>query len=285
MAFDLYTVDGGGMPIWSSDDRMVNLDDGRFAVVLGDANDTNPIPEDAFASSALYLEVVAESEVLSPRQRIAPAPQAVTAARAASDFTVPGSLDADSLVVSGDVALGDSPTDTTTLAGDLFVDNVRGDLFLEGDIKRELPNGGGANIFGTYCGATPTTTDRAISTGTDDGYVAARKLCEGVSTCGAGAHMCSAHEALISVQRDLIPNLQNDVEFWVSNMTYAIERDDESAMRDCIGWRETEIVKANGNITREYATTLRSYTRGALGRVVAPERRDCTESYPIFCCK
>lgn len=145
MSFDLYSVESGGTPVWTSDNRMVNVSDGRFAVTLGDANDVTPIPEDLFASSSIYLEVVAEGNSLTPRQRLAPAPQAVSAARAASDFDVPGNLDAQgninvdgtldvsakstfstidvisSATFRGGVNLGNAANDTISVAGELDV--------------------------------------------------------------------------------------------------------------------------------------------------------------------
>ena len=81
MQFKLYS-DASGAAFWTSDPRNVEVVGGKFAVTLGDANDTDKLEAQDFRHSELYVELVVDGTTLSPMQRIAPAPQAVTAAQA-----------------------------------------------------------------------------------------------------------------------------------------------------------------------------------------------------------
>ena len=81
MQFKLYS-DTSGAAFWTSDSRNVEVVGGKFAVTLGDANDANKLEAQDFRHSELYVELVVDGTTLSPKQRIAPAPQAITAAQA-----------------------------------------------------------------------------------------------------------------------------------------------------------------------------------------------------------
>ena len=200
MSFALYEQGVGGAPVWTSSNRTVTVTDGRFAVALGDTHDATPIPESIFSSSALYLEVVAEGNALTPRQRLAPAPQAIAAARASTDFDVPdnatvggtlgvsGKSTLSALDVNGNatfdanVTLGNAANDTTTVTGDLVVEGsldagqasisaTSGDASFT-DVSLENANVSGVvsvsasgvkmGLNGIYCGSTPPTTGKIV---------------------------------------------------------------------------------------------------------------------------
>lgn len=93
MSFALFNQPVGGAPLWVGTPRSIQVDEGAFSVALGAKPDTTKIQPSVFSESALYIELSVAGVPLSPRQRIAPAPQAIVAAMAAGDFTVPGSLD------------------------------------------------------------------------------------------------------------------------------------------------------------------------------------------------
>lgn len=84
MSFRLYDSTTSNSAKWGSSDRMVDVKDGVFSVVLGDGNDANSIENELFSVPSMYLEVVVQGTALTPRQRIAPAPQAVYSAAAGS---------------------------------------------------------------------------------------------------------------------------------------------------------------------------------------------------------
>ena len=284
MGFALFEQSTGGQALWTSSARTVAVDDGHFAVTLGDGNDTTPIPDATFSENALYIEVTVQGTPLTPRQRIAPSPHAITAARAMGRFTVPLDLTAGevrssgALLVDGDTTLGDGPGDTTTVNGALVVDRVEGGLTVDGELRRQRP--GGAELLGTFCGSTSPTDGSFVDTSNNTGYVAAKNLC--VSACGGSptAHMCSSHEVSMSLQHGMIPNTQNTDQFWVSSVSYTIDRTQNDITRDCVGWQTT--TQTNGRI--EYAVTIASQDRSGLGRVLTPELSNCTEQHRIACC-
>ena len=112
MRFKLYS-DASGAAFWTSDPRNVDVVGGKFAVTLGDANDTDKLEAQDFRHSELYVELVVDGTTLSPMQRIAPAPQAITAAQAAGDFHIASNVNVtDSANIGGDVVI----------SGDLRVD-------------------------------------------------------------------------------------------------------------------------------------------------------------------
>ena len=81
MQFKLYS-DASGAAFWTSDPRSVDVVGGKFAVTLGDVNDTDKLEAQDFRHSELYVELVVDGTTLSPKQRVAPAPQALVAASA-----------------------------------------------------------------------------------------------------------------------------------------------------------------------------------------------------------
>lgn len=83
MAFNLYDSTTSNIPVWPGSARTVDVKDGVFSVVLGDGNDAQTIPNEVFGNAAIYLEIVVQGTTLTPRQRLAPAPQAVYAAESA----------------------------------------------------------------------------------------------------------------------------------------------------------------------------------------------------------
>ena len=89
--FKLHDSEAGAVELWSSDSRTLDVKDGKFAVTLGDAHDTRQLQESFFREPALYVSINIDGTELSPRQRIAPAPQAIAAARA-ENGTPPGTI-------------------------------------------------------------------------------------------------------------------------------------------------------------------------------------------------
>lgn len=210
MSFRLYDQENSPSPKWTSADRMVTVSEGRFSVALGDATD-DMIPEDLFASSSLYLQVVAEGNALTPKQRIAPAPQAIAAARAATNFDVPG------------------------------------DLHLGGTLQRATA-GGGSRLLGTYCGSTsPTNGKVTYPIGSTDpnapiGLPAAQRLCE--DTCGSPtAHMCTSHEMMMSGQFGIFG--PQSPASWIGTMTWAFyytpEPQASYGVRDCAAMQSDSV--------------------------------------------
>lgn len=98
--------------LWTSSARKLTPSKGAFSVLLGDSSDSASIPIDAFRAPGLYVEVSVGEVALRPRQRVAPAAQAIIAAQALStpyaqaaeqsvqDFTVQRDL-----LVKGDAAV------------------------------------------------------------------------------------------------------------------------------------------------------------------------------------
>lgn len=273
MSFSLYEQGIGGAPIWSSSNRSVDVSDGRFAVALGDANDATPIPEDAFASSSLFLEIIAEGSALSPRQRIAPAPQALAAARAVHDFDVPGSLGvSDSLSVgpssisaaTGHASLSSLHVDDATVAGTLSVSS----------------NGEELSLNGVYCGSTPQTNGKFLYplgavAPLAEGYRAAKRLCE--DACGTTtAYMCSPGDMVKSAQIGVLPTVAN----WYA--TFSLDLFESGATnsqftRDCEGWTTDAITTGNrANFGPTFGFDANS--------TAFPNRNECNTLQPIACC-
>lgn len=223
MTFRLFEQDLGGTPAWSSSDRMVAVTDGRFAVALGDANDLTPIPEALFTSSSIYLEVVAEGNALSPRQRLAPAPQAVAAARAVSDFNVP-----DRLTVDGQSNLEDlNVRKSMTVSSDASVDGLllaRRRVVTANPSYRVAGNGRATSVMGTFCGDSPDTPGRIVyplgsTSPVHVGRVAAKQICE--DTCSSPtAHMCRAEEVSMSLELGMSPGVGSR---WYSLLNYTTQ--------------------------------------------------------------
>lgn len=64
----IYTVSAGGTAIYDEDHNPVTVNNGQFEIVLGsDASPTTGVWDSLDFSQALYLEITADSETLSPR--------------------------------------------------------------------------------------------------------------------------------------------------------------------------------------------------------------------------
>lgn len=74
LTFRIYTEEGGGTPLWSQEIKNVSFQKGIFSTILdlSAANDVNfDVP--------YYLEIVVDSDVMSPRQRLTAAGYAIMA--------------------------------------------------------------------------------------------------------------------------------------------------------------------------------------------------------------
>ena len=69
MEFHIYDALAGGSLLWSEAWGGITVSDGLFSVVLG--NNGTPLTELVFDGPGRYLEIVVNSEVLSPRQTLA----------------------------------------------------------------------------------------------------------------------------------------------------------------------------------------------------------------------
>ena len=256
MRFKLYS-DASGAAFWTSDPRNVDVVGGKFAVTLGDANDANKLEAQDFRHAELYVELVVDGTTLSPKQRVAPAPQAISAAQAAGDFTIPGEL------------------------------NVLGDVVVEGALLR--PGGGSSPpMLGSYCGATAGTTglitapDPHNAQKTLTGYRAAKRLCE-VACNTTRAHMCSSHEVSISVQQT---REVWDEGWFTSFSTNLYEPNTQNLRtRDCEGWTSDNSNAPTGDSHYGmYLDTDVPSTNVLTGGVVKPDIAVCSSSLPILCC-
>lgn len=87
ITFALYDAASGGSVLWSSNPRSVDVIGGKFSVTLGDAS--GPAIEPAvFREQALYVAITIDGAELLPRQRIAPAPQAMVAGNGSPPGTI-----------------------------------------------------------------------------------------------------------------------------------------------------------------------------------------------------
>ena len=80
MEFALYDAPEGGDPVWSEIHDVI-FDDGYYSVLLGA---TSPLDEIVFDGSTLWMELVLDGDILSPRQEVVSVPYAERAATAAS---------------------------------------------------------------------------------------------------------------------------------------------------------------------------------------------------------
>ena len=247
MQFKLYS-DTSGAAFWTSDPRDVDVVGGKFAVTLGDANDANKLEAQDFRHSELYVELVVDGTTLSPMQRIAPAPQAVTAAQAAGDFTIPGELRTDNatvnnaLNVAGDVTLGDANTDTTTITGNV---SVSGQLQAARRVVSPHPNrpgnGSVTSVNGVLCGETGDTDGSVVyplnsPNPTLTGRAAVKQLCE--DACGSPtAHMCGADELVTSASIGVRMPVSTQ-RAWYSSGVFSYTYNGASYFHasDCEGW-------------------------------------------------
>ncbi len=76
MSFKIYaTIDAAPADaLWTSNDKTVQVEAGRFSVVLGE---TTPFPTDLFSDSARYLGVTVSGAELVPRKRLLSVPYAM----------------------------------------------------------------------------------------------------------------------------------------------------------------------------------------------------------------
>ena len=296
MQFKLYS-DASGAAFWTSDPRNVEVVGGKFAVTLGDANDTDKLEAQDFRHSELYVELVVDGTTLSPMQRIAPAPQAVTAAQAAGDFTIPGELSADNakvsntLTVAGNVNLGDSNTDTTSVAGNA---SIAGDVSIGGQLQaarrvvsahpNRPGNGSVTSVNGVLCGETPPTDGSVVyplnsPNPTLTGRAAVKRLCE--DACGGSptAHMCGADELVTSASIGIRMPMSVTAAWYSSGVyTYVEVRSGDYHASECEGWT-----------AKNASTNIPSVTNRA--SVWLNDRQDawgtwdsCDSTFPIVCC-
>lgn len=80
MSFSLFNTDTNGTTLWS-EQQTIMVADGIYNVQLGAVN---PLSADIFDNDALFLEVMIESETLSPRQRLTSVAFAIRAQEAES---------------------------------------------------------------------------------------------------------------------------------------------------------------------------------------------------------
>jgi hypothetical protein len=289
MRFRVFDASTGGALLFESASRGVEVVQGKFSVVLGSNEWPGVAGQQLEAAdlrgAAIWLELTMDdpqggAPITFARQRVAPAPQAVTASQAAGDFVVPGDITAAAATVAGaasiggsatvggafstdgDVRLGDATTDTTT---------IKGDLVVEGALLRERPGSAPPITLGTYCGRTGPTTGLFEAVGVPDGYQSAKAMC--VQTCGSDtAHMCSSHEMAMSAQVGQGPDARSWFASFSSDLLATTTQ--FSFMRDCQSWTRNTGVDFFG-------LTIVFTTNGNAGAV---ERSPCTSSYPIACC-
>lgn len=223
MTFKLYTSPTDGIPRWTSNPRNVEVVGGKFAVTLGDSNDTiQQLSPADFRRPSIYISVTIDNAELLPRQRIAPAPQAISASQAAEDFSVVG------------------------------------DVIIGGSVQRSTPSGG-TRLMGTYCGSTNPTSGKVIyplgsPSPTHQGLQAAQRLCS--DACNSPtAHMCTSHEMMISGQFGVSSSLNQQA--WIGAMSYASfytsSPESNKAVRDCAAMSSDD-VNALGVIVTPGAT-------------------------------
>ncbi|MEW5802653.1 MAG: tail fiber domain-containing protein [bacterium] len=131
MVFSLYAAQTGGTALWT-EEQSVTVADGIFHVQLGTATS---LPVNVFDHDELYLEIVIDSETLTPRQRITSTAFAMKAADggpAVGDGHSLNAADGDPVDVvyvddGGNVGIG-----TTSPTHKLHVD---GDMKLSGGIN------------------------------------------------------------------------------------------------------------------------------------------------------
>jgi uncharacterized repeat protein (TIGR02543 family) len=78
LEFRIYAALSGGSPLWTEPHPSVSVVDGVYSVELGSLS---PLPAELFSGAERYLEVTANSELMTPRQRMTSVPYALTAGR------------------------------------------------------------------------------------------------------------------------------------------------------------------------------------------------------------
>lgn len=99
--FSLYHSATGGSAVWS-ETQSVGLTDGFFAAYLGDASSLAGVMD----GSEMWLEMSVGGEAMTPRQRLASAPYALTCS--AAQNLKGGSVDATSIAVKGTTVIDGS---------------------------------------------------------------------------------------------------------------------------------------------------------------------------------
>lgn len=141
ISFAFYTASSGGTCLWSNSSascasvtaRTVTLTDGLFTENLGDTAAATPYAAigDAvfFDNVAVYLEVIVNTETLTPRKRLLAAPYAINAS-AIDGFssTQAGGTSALALVLdtTGNLQLTGSPQGTGISQGSLYINPATG---------------------------------------------------------------------------------------------------------------------------------------------------------------
>ena len=119
MVFSLHDAPSGGTQLWTETHDDVSVLDGVYDVVLGE---TTPITPSIVTGGALYLEIVVDTETLTPRQPLLAVPYALEAESA----TTVGGFDAayiTAIIQHVDFDGGDPPADHP----DEGLDDVDGD--------------------------------------------------------------------------------------------------------------------------------------------------------------
>ncbi len=116
ITFAAYTVDVGGVPLWSQTE-LVSVDTGLFSVVLG--NPGNPFPPNLF-DTPVFIGLFVAGEEMLPRRALSSSPYSYKAADAdtLTGFTSTD-LDQSSEVASLDASVSGLQSDLTTTQGNL----------------------------------------------------------------------------------------------------------------------------------------------------------------------
>ena len=264
VVFKLHTSESGAARLWSSDSRTLDVKDGKFAVTLGDANDATSLEPHFFENAALYVSVTIDGTEMSPRQRVAPTPQAILAAKARH--------------AEDSLHAAEASGSTGALAAELAGIDSRISAN-ESSLVRATAPGREISTLGLFCGTSVQTNGSFTHTATGTtyrGYEAAKKMCEDACGMSPTAHMCSGHELALSFQVGLQPSTSS----WYSGMYYTYGVDVSSGTinkidNSCSGWTN-------------YQLTVNNQTRhGSIINVVGtpyPDHYGCSDTAPIACC-
>jgi hypothetical protein len=160
MQFRLFDADTGGALLYESVSRGVQVQDGKFSAVLGSnawpGTPGNQLDAGDLASSALWLEVIMDdpqggAPIAFPRQRVAPAPQAIHASSAVN---------------------AQSAQNAASATGGLRAE-------LDTILERTPPTTGERiKLLGLFCGETASTTGKVTPAPPRYGLRAAKAQCE-----------------------------------------------------------------------------------------------------------
>ena len=257
--FKLHDIESGGVPLWRSDSRTLDVKDGKFAVTLGDSNDSDPLERSNFVQPSLYLSTTIDGVELSPRQRVAPTPQALVAAEAHS---AEGILRAE---------LDMNAQNMQSLTN--RVDVTESELSRVGSL-------GQTTTSGIFCGETGAQFGQVSfmdGTTTLNGLPAAKRLCEQVQGCGNNAHMCTTHELNVSAQ---IGNTPLASETWVlSGMR--LKDDANDVNYNCAGFSSL----SDATLVPGGWILGTTFVKGPGANQLYFSQADCRTSRPIACCQ